>query len=132
LQDCAALPVSLNLCGTKPPGAISVSAVMSMPRLAFTDNMFSAIEALPPLGVKLRKHTGAYWSQCIERVIEEAIEEDKPDAILTLDYDTVFYKRDASMLMQLMCCHPEADAIAAMQSGRGKDLPLFTIRTETA
>jgi hypothetical protein len=79
LQDCAALPVSLNLCGTKPHKAeISVSAVMSMPRLAFTDNMFSAIEALPPLGVKLRKHTGAYWSQCIERVIEEAIEEDKP------------------------------------------------------
>jgi hypothetical protein len=61
-------------------------------------------------------------------VIEEAIEQDKPDAILTLDYDTVFSKRDASMLMQLMCCHPEADAIAAMQSGRGKDLPLFTIR----
>jgi SAM-dependent methyltransferase len=43
LQDCAALPVSLNLCGTKPhQSEISVSAVMSMPRLAFTDNMFSA------------------------------------------------------------------------------------------
>jgi SAM-dependent methyltransferase len=131
LQDCAALPVSLNLCGTKPhQSEISVSAVMSMPRLAFTDNMFSAIEALPPLNVKLRKHTGAYWSQCIERVIEEAIEQDKPDAILTLDYDTVFSRRDASMLLQLMCCHPEADAIAAIQSGRGKDLPLFTIKAE--
>lgn len=131
LQDCAALPVSLNLCGTKPhQSEISVSAVMSMPRLAFSDNMFSAIEALPPLGVKLRKHTGAYWSQCIERVIEEAIEEDKPDAILTLDYDTVFSKRDASTLIQLLCCHPEADAIAAMQSGRGKDLPLFTIKAD--
>jgi hypothetical protein len=34
------------------------------------------------------------------------------------------------MLMQLMCCHPEADAIAAIQSGRGKDLPLFTIKAE--
>jgi hypothetical protein len=43
----------------------------------------------------------------------------------------VFSKRDASMLMQLMCCHPNADAIAAMQSGRGKDLPLFTIKTDT-
>lgn len=131
LQDCASLPVSLNLCGTKPfTPEMSVSAVMSMPRLAFTDNLFSAIEALPPLNVKLRKHTGAYWSQCIERVIEETLEEDKPDAILTLDYDTLFSKRDASMLIQLMCCHPEADAIAAMQSGRGKDLPLFTIRAD--
>lgn len=131
LQDCAALPVSLNLCATKPhKPEISVSAVMSMPRLAFTDNLFCCIEALPPLGIRIRKHTGAYWSQCIERVIEETIEEDKPDAILTLDYDTVFSKRDASMLIQLMCCHPEADAIAAMQSGRGKDLPLFTIRAD--
>jgi SAM-dependent methyltransferase len=35
LQDCAALPVSLNLCGTKPhQSSISVSAVMSVPRLA--------------------------------------------------------------------------------------------------
>jgi SAM-dependent methyltransferase len=131
LQDCASLPVSLNLCGTKPyKSEISVSAVMSMPRLAFTDNMFACIEALPPLGVKLRKHTGAYWSQCIERVIEETIEQDNPDAILTLDYDTVFSKRDAATLIQLLCCHPEADAIAAMQSGRGKDLPLFTIRAD--
>jgi SAM-dependent methyltransferase len=131
LQDCAALPVSLNLCGTKPhQSEMSVSAVMSMPRLAFTDNLFAAIEALPPLGIRLRKHTGAYWSQCIERVIQETIEEDNPDAILTLDYDTVFSKRDVSMLIQLMCCRPEAHAIAAMQSGRGKDLPLFTIKAD--
>jgi len=129
LQDCAALPISLNLCGTKPHMlSIGVSAVMSVPRLGFTDNMWSVTEALPSLNVKIRRHTGAYWSQCIERVIEEALQEDKPDAILTLDYDTVFSRRDASLLMQLMCCNPEADAIAAMQSGRGKEVPLFTIK----
>lgn len=129
-NDCAALPISLNLCGTKPhQSEISVSAVMSVPRLAFMDNMFCAVEALPPLNVKIRRHTGAYWSQCIERVIEEALAEDKPDAILTLDYDTVFTKRDASLLIQLLCCHPEADAIAPMQSGRGKELPLFWMKS---
>jgi hypothetical protein len=90
--------------------------------------MFCSFEALPPLGVKLRRYMGAFWTQCIERVCEEALEDDKPDAILTLDYDSIFSKRDASMLMQLMCCYPEADAIAALQSGRGKELPLFTIR----
>lgn len=131
IQDCAALPISLNLGGLKPfQSEIAVSAVMSMPRLAFTDNMFACMEALPPLNVKLRKHTGAYWSQCIERVIDETIEQDSPDAILTLDYDTVFSKRDVSMLIQLMCCYPKVDAIAAVQSGRGKELPLFTIKTE--
>lgn len=129
-DDCAALPISLNLEGTKPHQAeIGVSAVMSTPRLGFFDNMFSAIEALPPLRIKLRRHTGAYWSQCIERVIEETIREDEPDAILTLDYDSVFSRSDAAMLMQLMCCYPEAGAIAAVQAGRGSMAGrLFTIR----
>jgi hypothetical protein len=62
--------------------------------------------------------------------MEDALKDDAPDAILTLDYDSIFTRRDASMLMQLMCCYPEADAIAAVQSGRGKELPLFTIRDE--
>lgn len=129
LQDCADLPVSLNLAGTKPyQPEIRVSGVMSVPRLGFMDNFFCAFESLPPLKISVRRHTGAYWSQCIERVLEKTIEDDNPDAILTLDYDTVFTRRDASMLLQLMCCHPEADAIAAVQSARGKDLALFTLQ----
>ncbi|HEY2178104.1 MAG TPA: methyltransferase domain-containing protein [Caulobacteraceae bacterium] len=129
LADCASLPISLNLEGVKPHLAeISVSAVMSTPRLAFMDNMFAAIEALPSLNVKLRRYTGAYWHQCLERVIEEALREDEPDAILCLDYDSVFNRGDAAMLLQLMCCHPEADAIAAVQAGRGAAIGrLFTI-----
>jgi hypothetical protein len=121
LPDCASLPISLNLAGTKPHmPEIAVSAVMSVPRLGFMDNMFAAVEALPSLGVKLRRHTGAYWGQCIERVIEEALRDDDDiDAILTIDYDSVFSRADVSTLMQLMCCHPEIDAIAGVQAGRG-------------
>lgn len=130
LADCAALPISLNLEGVKPHMAeIGVSAVMSVPRLGFMDNMFSAIEALPQLGVRLRRHTGAFWHQCIERVIEQSLAEDAPDAVLTLDYDSAFTRPDVAMLMQLMCCYPEADAIAAVQAGRGAiGGRLFTIR----
>lgn len=127
-DDCAALPISLNLSGTKPfMSEIGVSAVISAPRLGFMDNMFCAMEALPPLHIKMRRHSGAYWDQCIERVIEEALADDAPDAVLTTDYDSVYGRRDVAMLMQLMCCHPEADAIAAMQPGRGKGSPLFTL-----
>jgi hypothetical protein len=130
LRDCASLPISLNLEGTKPHIAeVGVSAVMSTPRLGFMDNMFSAIEALPKLGVTLRRCTGAYWGQCLERAIEEALREDAPDVILTLDYDSVFTREDAGMLLQLMCCYPGADAIAAVQAGRGAvGGRLFTIR----
>jgi catechol 2,3-dioxygenase-like lactoylglutathione lyase family enzyme len=67
----------------------------------------------------------------LERVIEETLEADNPDAILTLDYDSVFTRRDAAMLMQLMCCYPDADAIAAVQAGRGSLAGrLFTMRGE--
>lgn len=130
IADCASLPISLNLAGTKPhTSEISVSAVMSVPRLGFMDNMFAAVEALPPLNVKIRRCTGAYWGQCLERAIEESLREDAPDAVLTLDYDSVFTRRDVSMLMQLLCCHPEADAIAAVQAGRGSASGrLFTIK----
>lgn len=130
LEDCAGLPISLNLAGTKPhTPEIAVSAVMSVPRLGFMDNMFASIEALPQLNVKLRRCTGAYWGQCLERAIEETLRDDAPDAVLTLDYDSVFTRRDVSMLMQLMCCHPEADAIAAVQAGRGSaNGRLFTIK----
>ena len=130
LPDCAGMPISLNLAGIKPHmPEIAVSAVMSVPRLGFMDNMFSAIEALPQLKVKLRRCTGAYWGQCLERAIEETLRDDAPDAVLTLDYDSVFSRREVALLMQLMCCHPEIDAVAAVQAGRGSASGrLFTIK----
>lgn len=128
LDDCASLPISLNLSGTKPhTSELGVSAVMSMPRLTWTENSVCCLEALTPLGIHYRSVTGAYWGQCLERGIEQTIREDNPDAILTIDYDTVFKRRDVSLLLQLMMAHPEADAIAPVQSGRGMDHALFAV-----
>lgn len=129
IDDCAALPVSLNLEGTKPHiPSISTSAVISLPRVTWTNNAMCWVEGLAPLGVKVRCYTGAFWGQCLERAIEEALASDEADLIMTLDYDTVFSRRDASTLIQLMMAHPEADAIAPVQAHRGKALPLFTMR----
>lgn len=128
IPDCAGLPISLNLEGTKPHQAEpKTAAVMSMPRLAWTANAMCWVEALFPLKIAPRTFTGAYWEQCLERGIEQTIEIDDPDLILTLDYDTVFTKRDVAMLIQLMACHPEADAIAPVQAMRGSSLPLLTM-----
>lgn len=127
-NDCAALPVSLNLAGVKPHmQAIGVTAVMSVPRLGFMDNFFCAFEALPKFNIRIRRFTGAYWSQCIERGIDAALAEDAPDAILTTDYDSVYTAQDVAMLLQLMQVHPEADAIAAVQAGRGFNRSLVTV-----
>lgn len=128
LADCAALPVSLNLSGTKPyQKEFGVSAVMSMPRLTWTENSVCVMEALNPLNIRYRSVTGAYWGQCLERGLTQAIREDSPDAVLAIDYDSIFRRREVSLLMQHMMCHPEADAIAPVQSMRGADHALFAV-----
>jgi SAM-dependent methyltransferase len=129
-DDCSALPVSLNLRAVKPvpvmPGAFKVSAVMSVPRLGFMDNFTCALSALGPAGIKVRPFFGAYWGQCLERGFETLIEEDAPDAILAIDYDTIFTTQNVQTLTRLMLLHPEADAICALQSARGWDSPLMS------
>lgn len=127
LEDGAALPISLNIEGTKPfMPEIRVSGAMSVPRLGFMDNFFCAMEAMIPCNVKMRKHGGAFWGQSMTKVMERILEEDDPDAILTLDYDSVFLPRHLAHVMQLMMCHPEADAIAPIQSSRHLSTALFT------
>ncbi len=128
IEDCAAYPVSLNLQARKPHiGALTVSGAMSVPRLAFMDNMFCCIEACIPCNVKLRKHGGAFWGQSLTKVFERILEEDNPDAILTVDYDSIFTPKHLAQLMQLMMLHPEIDALAPIQSSRHLPTTLFTV-----
>lgn len=142
-EDCASLPVSLNLVGEKPkpderPTTIAaladrigaeVAAVMSMPRLAFTDNMFCAFEACAPLGIRITRSSGVFWGQCLTGMIEDAIK-DGFRYVLTIDYDTVFQPSDVLELYKLMEEHPEVDAVCAMQIKRSDDHVLMTIANE--
>lgn len=141
IRDCASLPVSLNLQGTKPlptegpseplSNRLTVYAAMSTPRLGFMDNFFSIYQSLLPHRIPFKKYTGAYWHQCLENCMEDIVAEgNKYDAILTIDYDTIFSKDDLELLMQLMIDHPEADAIAPIQSKRESPVPLLTIQNE--
>ncbi len=140
IEDCAKLQVSLNLQGIKRDlsvvvreanGAIKlpkITAIMSTSRLGFTENLFCAMSVFAPRGIELVKHTGAFWGQCLERVIVDCItrekETDRPEWILTLDYDTVFNTRIFDRLCFEMAMHPNADAIAPWQCKREEDLPL--------
>ena len=103
---------------------------MSVPRLGFMDNARCAMEGLVPLGIPLRYQGGAFWGQSLTKCMETILEQDEPDAILCLDYDTVFTRSDVSRLVQLMMVHPEADAIAALQSSRHLETALFTVRDD--
>lgn len=130
IHDCAALPISLNLEGIKPHHReLKVSACMSVPRLGFMDNMFCSIEAFAPCGItKFRRCGGAYWAQAMTDCIEDTLAADHPDYVLTSDYDSIYTAGAVARLVQTAMCHPEADAIAAMQSNRHQPTALFTVK----
>ena len=128
--DCSNDPVSLNLMGTKPGKEnIKVQAIMSMPRLAFTDNMYAAVSIFPQLGIKFDKGTGVFWGQILSRMIEMH-REDGTEYIITVDYDTWFTKEHVIRLMQLMQENPDVDAIIPVQIKRENEIPMFAVVDE--
>lgn len=131
--DCSAYPISLNLQGTKrrpltrdDVKSMKIGAAMSVPRLGFMDNFFCAFQTMAPLGIELRKYSGAFWGQCLERTMEEWLKEGK-EWILTVDYDSVWTKESLIELIEL-ARDSDADAIAPIQAHRTKQTPLMTMR----
>lgn len=135
IQDCASLPVSLNLEGFKPiePESIGkrVGVVATMPRLNWTYNRDMATQACIKLGLSYVCMSGAYFDQGMERALESGLDK---EYIIAIDYDTVFTPDDVKRLIVLMDKHPHAGAIAAMQAKRGAGgIPLMardTVPTE--
>lgn len=109
----------------EPPKRINVACAMSVPRLGFNDNWFCVTEALTPLGIKPVHYDGVFWGQCLERVMGEQL---SADWILTLDYDTVFTRKDVENLLSLAYRSPFADAIAAVQLKRKTQEILIAIK----
>ncbi len=131
INDCAAYPISLNLEGRKPyVSELTISGCMSVPRLGFMDNFFCAMEAVIPCHVKLRKHGGAFWGQSMTKVFEKTIEQDDPDLILTIDYDSIMTPGHLARMIQLMMLYPKIDALAPIQSSRHHATTLFTVACE--
>lgn len=130
VQDCASLPVSLNLMGNKPkPGTEKlddVAIAMSVPRLGFNETTKATLESIHSLGLQPFMRSGAYWSHCLTDAMEDAVSASKP-LILTIDYDTIFDSNDIRSLHRLMHEYPDADVIAATQIARHHNSPLMTI-----
>jgi hypothetical protein len=101
---------------------VKVAAVMSTPRLTFSDNFFCVAAALAPHGIAPTKICGAFWGQTLQRVMETVIEEN--DVILTFDYDTIFNARTVEALLALLM-HSGVDAIAPLQTKREANTVMF-------
>jgi hypothetical protein len=128
MADCSWRPFSLNLEGFKGPevSVEGVVGVMSLPRLAFTDNMLCVFKALVPHKVNLITGRGVFWGHAMTNALEDAIAAGAKYA-LTIDYDTIFTRHDVADLYALMELNPEAFSICAVQSRRDGDTALFTL-----
>jgi len=127
IPDNAARDISINLEGFKrsPLKIEGVQAIISMPRLAFTENCFSWL-SIVKLGIPVTKSTGVFWSQCMTRMMEITKDVAGTKYLLTLDYDTVFRQRDVEDLYILMEANPDASAISSVQMGRDRNSVLLT------
>jgi len=103
---------------------IKVAAVMSTPRLGFTDNFFCVSSALAPHGISPIKVTGAFWGQCLQRAMEQVV--DTHDVVLTIDYDTVFNSKTVEALLALLM-HSGMDAVAPLQTKRESNSVMFAL-----
>lgn len=126
LQDCAALPVSLNLMARKPgpvaaidPRAVRVCGLMSAPRLQFGDTWGCISSITSAFGIPMKQRKGAFWEQCLQNLFLDAIAEDYEFAF-TVDYDSTFTMRHFRTLLQYIVQNPGVDAVAPFQPMRGK------------
>ena len=132
--DTASHPISLNLEGFKPePEAeqlLKIMAVVSIPRLGFNDFWGCVHEALSPFKIPVARFTGAFWGQCMQRALNDAVAKGV-DWVLTLDYDTLFTQQHVDEMLGIMGNNPHIDALAALQARRAGDTPLMTVYGKT-
>jgi hypothetical protein len=100
-----------------------VTFIMSMPRLAFSDNMFSLQNATYNLGLYGKRHSGAFWEQGIENLLEDAIEAGYKYA-LAIDYDTFYNSYHIIDLYNLMEENPDVGVLFPLQPRRGNYYPM--------
>ena len=136
INDCANLPISLNIEAVKPPkidfkARKFIQAMMTAPRLNFTANRYCSLQAFVPLGIEEKVAEGVYYHQNMERLLQGAMEEGFKYGIV-VDYDTIFTREMVERLIVLMETTPEADAIAPMQVRRdGNEMLLNMTGVET-
>lgn len=131
IQDCAALPISLNLGGYKPSAPLkhctATVAVLSAPRFGPVMHFRCAMTAFTKARVPYQIAGGAYWHQVMSEVMESQIEDPAIRYVITCDYDTVFTFEDVLELYRLMEANPQADAIFPLESKRASDHALFGV-----
>ena len=133
IQDCASLPVSLNLEGTKPANVTvkGVEAMMSVPRYGATAAFECIGQSLRSAGnIPLRVAYGAYWDEALTSAILQTLAEGKAEWILFIDFDSVFCADDVKELYRLATTTPGLDAVCPVQMGRSFNKALIVMKPD--
>ena len=108
-----------------------IHAIMSLPRVAWTETMGHVYSSLSSLEVPFTKSTGVFWSQSLQRMMRTiCAKPERPKYILTIDFDSIFDERDIVRLWQIMESNPDIFALCPLQIGRDRDSVLLTALDE--
>ena len=110
---------------------MKVCCLMTAPRYTATFARNTIDTSLRAIGIPLTCSGGVFYGQCMQRMMEEVLEQNEANIIITVDSDTVIVPRDVKQLLNRMASCPEIDALAALQSRRGIKYPLFTRGSNT-
>jgi len=111
------------------PERLPIHAIMSLPRIAWTDTFAHTLDAISRLQLNFTKSTGVFWGQCLQRLMETVIRKNEAKYILTIDYDSIFDARDIIRLWQIMESNPDIAALCPLQIGRDRDGVLLSLIT---
>jgi len=101
-----------------------IKIILSLPRLAFTDNAASVEKVSRTLGIRVSRYTGAFWHYGVEELLEVAKKE-KYKYALCIDYDTMFTEWHVIDLYELMEQHKGISALFPIQNKRGGGAPML-------
>lgn len=129
-DDCAKLPISLNMEGVKrerpeldryPVTTLhKIMWVQSMPRIGFVAPAFCMMQMVRATDIPCTGAFGVNWGQCLEREIEKMIKRGA-EWILVTDYDSVYSPSHLVTLWNIINAtgdFNEIDAIAPIEFKR--------------
>lgn len=103
-----------------------VVALMSCPRLGWTDTFGCVHDVMAPLGIPVVRHSGVFWGQSLTRLLEESVDRGI-EFVITVDYDSIFTKQHVMELVRLISTDDSVDAIVPVQVRRESNHSMFTI-----
>ena len=104
---------------------VKTAAFMTAPRYCSVWARNIIDNAFKGAGIPLNVSQGVFYGQCMQRMLENAIDSGIELAI-AVDFDSIFSAEDVLYLQSRAVHNDHIDALASLQSRRGMKYPLFT------